>query len=826
MKRATLYVALVLCGAAAVAQARPQEAAVGTANSKLKHEAFVPESSPRPYNPLQKKVNITGLVDTRAPNGTFGATNATGNLAFIGTTPGVSGVTTRAIDINSDGQVERSRLGINAQYPDPVLVNPNGWRVGAKANATQVIATGAGDVKVYTQTRADAKLAPAIALAGTNVLSPGTATSYTDATAYARPGLQYGVTLANAEQHMQSTNEDFWAGEGASFGAVRARAVAGQGQTVALGKNVMKQNVGQAFSDVRVNANSARWYLAPGHAIAGAANIGQSGRVWQYTQGRSRAEQGTAEVGVLNYGVSNGAQPFTFQGSIANNIYSEIDNRANADAGAANAGFLNIQRSYGSKVAIRNFPGAAAATAIGNAAAGGVSLAYSETGKAQIGDYDQENDTPENDVAATTRGRGTAEAGLISIAIAPNDDAEALGDVKATANQGAAVAGAFTETNAYQTAEQGVDVNARTSEYDAVAGNIGVAQAMERTVIANSATAKTTTGSALAFNEANGAVAKQNSATASSDATTTTGQAAAISAAQGVGGVHSDSQGAASATTSTGNALSLGTAISGAMYTTRAVSTSAAASKDGQAVSASLSGSVSADSTADTASSAATTTGNAASAAQGYGLGIFQGKATVASSAGTEEGSAGSLAVGVSTGLVQAQSRVASSAETKDGRAQSLAGSLAAAGINSVSSATSSGASETGDVTSNAQSFGLGVFHGEAAATSSSSTGCVDCVSDSVANAIATGVVADALARSAADSDKNPGNALANAISVGLISRTSNGGSSRIAVGPAQAISGGFAVSAGKKVQDKMASAVNPASKKEAVAAATKEQKA
>jgi hypothetical protein len=311
-----------------VAQARPQEAAVGTANSKLKHEAFVPESSPRPYNPLQKKVNITGLVDTRAPNGTFGATN---NSAFIGTTPGVSGVTTRAIDINSDGQVsgvghvslpaalsragvlllhclllqlllalraavhqpapstatvrtqpahalfltpllascvrapcrrqvERSRLGINAQYPDPVLVNPNGWRVGAKGNATQVIATGAGDVKVYTQTRADAKLAPAIALAGTNVLSPGTATSYTDATAvrgrgcssaglrvrasasqpyylllppvshaspclaptllllllppllpthtqYARPGLQYGVTLANAEQHMQSTSE-------------------------------------------------------------------------------------------------------------------------------------------------------------------------------------------------------------------------------------------------------------------------------------------------------------------------------------------------------------------------------------------------------------------------------------------------------------------------------------------------------------------------------------------------------------------------------------------------------------------------------------------
>jgi hypothetical protein len=148
-------------------------------------------------------------------------------------------------------------------------------------------------------------------------------------------------------------------------------------------------------------------------------------------------------------------------------------------------GYLNIQKSYAGKVAIRNYPGATAATAVGNAAAGGVSVAYAEGGKAQIGDYDVENDSPENDVAATVRGRGTAEAGQINIAIAPNDDAAVLGDVKATANQGSAVAGAFTLSNAYATSEQGVDVNARTSEYNAVAGNVGVSQAQQRAVIAN-----------------------------------------------------------------------------------------------------------------------------------------------------------------------------------------------------------------------------------------------------------------------------------------------------------------------------------------------------
>jgi hypothetical protein len=118
-------------------------------------------------------------------------------------------------------------------------------------------------------------------------------------------------------------------------------------------------------------------------------------------------------------------------------------------------------------VALRNFPGATAATAVGNAAAGGIAIGYSETGKVLIGDYDQENDSPENDVAATTRGRGTAEAGLVSLSIAPNDSAEVLGDVRATANQGSAVGGAFSLTNSFETSEQGVDVNARTSEYDA-----------------------------------------------------------------------------------------------------------------------------------------------------------------------------------------------------------------------------------------------------------------------------------------------------------------------------------------------------------------------
>jgi hypothetical protein len=83
----------------------------------------------------------------------------------------------------------------------------------------------------------------------------------------------------------------------------------------------------QAAGDVRVNANSARWYLSPGHAIGLAANIGNSARVDQFTQMRSRAEQGTATGGILSYGVTNGNMPFQARGLNANQIYSETDGK-------------------------------------------------------------------------------------------------------------------------------------------------------------------------------------------------------------------------------------------------------------------------------------------------------------------------------------------------------------------------------------------------------------------------------------------------------------------------------------------------------------------
>ncbi len=103
-------------------------------------------------------------------------------------------------------QVKRARQQVTANYPDPILENPNGWRVGAKAQATMNVATTADPLFQNTAT-ANSKLAPAIALAATSTLTNSDTLALTQAETFARPGLQYGVSLSKAEQNMVNLSE-------------------------------------------------------------------------------------------------------------------------------------------------------------------------------------------------------------------------------------------------------------------------------------------------------------------------------------------------------------------------------------------------------------------------------------------------------------------------------------------------------------------------------------------------------------------------------------------------------------------------------------------
>jgi hypothetical protein len=718
-----------------------------------------------------------------------------------------------------------------ASYPNPKFDNPNGWRFKTISNASVVLGTqfpiGIGRL----QSISNSKLAPAIALSGANVESPGATGVLARTRANSYPGLQYGVTMAKSDYKAVSTAPFEPATKLTNPVLVfMAQDVnTGQGQAVNL-INVDAEGANLVIGDARGETRSGRWYMAPGNAIMGTRFNLKGSQTAVFSRNRARSSIGSSTSGVLHTLSSEGMIPrehlrlglrrdayfLVDTGSIA-----RADNRAFTDVGAAQAGNIQLVRSANAGSTTVGL--AQARTAVGNAVAGGLNVAYAEHGDIYLGDYWDELSNPGNAVVATNYGRGASQAGQANIAVSPNRDIRIGGTVAATAVQGAATAGAFDLGNGYGEVEVDQDVTAVTSEYTASAGNVGVAVAQQRGAVVTNTIAKTDIGPSLSYGISTSVVGVQNSAVSSATATTATGPAAALSASQAVGGVASESQGASLAKTTTGNALSLGSSFSGSALQGRAVATSTGITTDGTSLSSGWSGVVSANSDASAASSAVSGTGNAGSVAQAYGLGVLEGKATTASSAGTTAGSVASGALSASVGLIQAQSTAASSGNTRDGHSQSLAGALSLAGVNSVAWATSSGATPTGDVQSRANAAGLGVFHGEASAFSAAGTGCVDCVSDSIANAFSTGLIADSTAAATANSPVNPGNALANAVAVGLISRTSNGGSSRIAVGPGQAIAGSLAMSVPRGQAQAMQAAMlaaNPAAAAAARAAA------
>eukprot|EP00775_Hariotina_reticulata_P002157 gene2157-2475_t len=729
----------------------------------------------------------------------------------------------------------------DANYPDPVLDNPNGWKFKTISNASVVLNTQHPAAVTRVLSFSNSKLAPAVALASATVEGAGGINGGNGVVAiiarnkaYSRPGLQYGVTLAKGDYHAvnKAPFEQMSARHNPTLVFINQDAESGQGQAVNListdadGNNLV---VGNALG----TTDATRWYMSPSNAIMGNRINLHGGQVSGYARNRARASIGSATSGVLNTLRGDGNIPGAHvRGKVGpkdtlflvnHGGISRADNRATVDVGSAQAGNIQLLHSLNGDSSIVGIAQARAAE--GEAVAGAVNVAVSDNGEIYLGDYWDELSDPGNAVVASNIGRGPAQAGQINIAISPNQDAKVGGVVAATAVQGSATAGAFTLNNAQAEAETEQQVTAVTAEYTATAGNVGVGIAGERSVVTNSATAKSDTGSALAFDFATSVVSKQNSAVSSSRATTATGQAAGIAASQALGAVQADTQASGLGKTTTGNALSLGSALSGSIFNSRGVSTAGAFTTEGQSLGSAWTAAVAADSDASAASTATSTTGNAASITQGYGLGILNGKSTTVSSATTTAGSTSSTAIGVATGLIHTDSTATSSAATRDGNAESSAGALSLGGINAAARATSSSAAETGDVTANAGSTAVGLLHGDARSVANAITGCPDCVSDAISNAVSIGVVADSTAMASAASPRNPGNALANAIALGLVSRTSNGGSSRIAIGPGQAVSGGFAVSASRNTAEAAAAALlaeNPLSRKAGVLDALK----
>jgi trimeric autotransporter adhesin len=714
-----------------------------------------------------------------------------------------------------------------------------GWEVEpiVTTNAVAIAPDGYNVVKVRAASQSASKFAPSKAYATAYGENAGTGDVYVVAftRANGKPGAMFGV---------QSTVSDGTAisagpvdGAGNAVVITSSRATGGWGVTTAKSYGYAESNVG-AYVGEDTRANSAKWYASPGVAIAGGGAYGRGGHVRLEQRVRARADLGLAVAGSINIAKSNGIQPVyydvpdasaTRDFGGANVIYETTEVRPRIDVGMSIGGAINIASSENGKV-VALVDNVDAGAAVGDAASGSLTVAVSNQNDVLIGDYDI-SDATQNEVIARVRGRGYAQGGQVNIGLAPNGDSSITGNVVVAADQGDALAAGLTLSNAWGAASNDMSVTSSTSEYVSVAALVGLSQAQEQAVNTLAASARSNIGSVLSYALANSIIGEIDVATSSSSATTVTGQAASTANSQSLGGITTESQAASTATTKDGHALSAASAISASAVTAEAVSTSSATTTSGAALSGSAALAIAADAEADSASSAASAAGNIGSASVSGAFGLLEGKANSASSGATEIGSVGSLSVSASTGGIQAQSKVSSSAQTSDGNAESLAGAYAFAGVNAVASSKSTAASQTGDVDATAEAFGIGGFHGEANADAAAATGCPDCDSTAYAWGLATGAIADATARAKADSPKNPGQAIGNAMALGGVARTSNGGLARVAIGPAQALTGGFAVSAPRstvnEVNKAVAKSADPAKKaamKEAIKTAVSSQ--
>lgn len=194
-----------------------------------------------------------------------------------------------------------ARVEARASYPDPVLENPNGWRFKVVSNASLVLGSNTSAVAAIIST-ADSKLAPAIALASADMEAAGPVILLDRVIARARPGLQYGVTMAKTDARLVSTAPfnpalNFSSGPVTMF--VGQDVESGQGQAVNLMSADLQGN-NLALGDSRGRTFADRWYLAPSHAVMGQLWKIRGGQAGTFSKNTVRASQGTATSGVLH----------------------------------------------------------------------------------------------------------------------------------------------------------------------------------------------------------------------------------------------------------------------------------------------------------------------------------------------------------------------------------------------------------------------------------------------------------------------------------------------------------------------------------------------
>ena len=394
----------------------------------------------------------------------------------------------------------------------------------------------------------------------------------------------------------------------------------------------------------------------------------------------------------------------------------------------------------------------------------------------------------------------------------------------ATTNDGNGGAFSLEEVTGFYNAEARASTQTLTTTGNAFAEDVQVLQSLDDTFGNQIVNAEAIEGNTAGIGVQSSTISEYGNLLQQVGSNTVEGNALALGWQSTFAGMTGENAQSVNSGSDRGASLTLATNLVGAALTAEAVTSSAATTQFGTSTAVGVAATAAGMQTqSDAAVASASALGDAYALSVASGLSAIHSQVAAGSAAATEIGNTVSRAIGVATGGLDADSRTTATAGTAvKGNAFASADSLVVGNIFSNSTATAAATSAEGEyVDSKAGAAAIGVVkstsnaRSDAAITKDTGEGFAKLTSE--ASALSVGFLADATAVSSAKNPENGGLSRANAVALGVVSRVNTGGDSRVAVGPAQSLSGGVSLSAPKAV---VAAATDSAAGEGAAAAA------
>jgi len=720
------------------------------------------------------------------------------------------------------------------------------------SNRTAVAVNGGGVARAESTARAWAYEAPSTAIANAKAIAQKEARAVARATSD-NIGLPGTTTTAVANAIAKSidanaTTANFSINGGsrrrglnpAAYASGRSDVRGWAGIAVGGNTNIASANRGMALALGRTRGAQGSFggtnngYFSLNQGIGGSVAVATSqlNDAVAQTTVRLNSDVGQTVTGALSVATAGGTSR-----SGGNMARASADSRAKTDFGPAASGSINIAASPVGR-AQSSISANRAITRAGPVAVAGSIDVISAYNNAFIGDYtvlfpargNDEEDGRRNpsggggqtvsgaqfkqrdETTATANTIGDAYAVAIRLANSKAGEAQVRNSrgtpslTSATANDGNVGAFSLEEVTGYQNAEARASTQTLTTTGQTYAQDVQVLQSLEDTFGSQVVNSESIEGNSAGIGLQASTISEYGNLIQQVGSTTVLGNSLANGWQSTFAGMTGENAQSVNAGSDRGAALAVATNLVGAALTSEAVTSSAATTQFGTSTAVGIAATAAGiQAQSDAAVASATSLGDAYSLAVASGLALVDSQVAAGSASATEVGNSVSTAIGLATGAIQADARAAATSGVAL-KGNSIASANALSVSHLFSNSTANAAATTGEglyVEGKARATSLSLVKSTSNARSDATTtketgGTGSTVSE--ASALSVGFLADATAIATAKNPEKTAMARGNAVALGVVSRVSTGGDSKVALGPAQALTGGVSLSAPKPV--------------------------